>query len=580
MNNINKSIFIGFLLSILLMSIGFDIGESAQEERIYPKLAVYTRGINSMSESQLDTLSWYDKVVMWPASPNDVRRIRERRSDIQLYALWVLQGIVDWNADETWWHADTTRHLHRLIQYYAERNLELGADWFLRTQADTTTSPPTPGEFIWEWRHRAANWTRYCPEGRYGTSKGRTYAQWLVDVAIPQIAANRNSQWGEHWGVESSAYQGVMIEWHRSCPALWNNPLYAYADPKQDGEILGVYSSCAAGGDKDPLSILFKEQDHLFWRGIRHLQVGSREGGELVFLMNGSPFISAPWWQTRMNGIKLEGWLSYYRQEWEDWWGGFYGFRKPNQPVRSPGYKWCEDFLKPWGNDPQSGWGRTILQVMPSFNNPPYAERLKRLGLGTSLLGEGYFAFTYDEKELLWQPEYNWNFGTPLRDYFREIHVSFARVDTLYVREFTKGFVEVNPYRTHAVNGVGHWDSRFGFWQTVEDLHVRNVDSDMVELQFTSPEEILSPIDGIELRYSLYPLSLENWESATLFTGAPLITKPNSITRVRVENLRPGTIYYFALRNVVYGRKDPNPPYVISARTRFSPHRSILPRQR
>jgi len=542
---------------------------SPKEGRLYPKLALYTRGVDRMSSLQLDTLSWYDKVVIYPPTPLKVAQIRQRNPNIQLFVPIMPQGFVKWDENQTWWYADTTRSIQRLAQFYAMKNQELGADWYLRTNE---------GKIIEEWNQRVANWTKYCPKGRYGTSKGKTYVEWLVDVAIPQIVLG-NEMW-ERWGEGSSSFQGIMLEVIVDCPALWNVPDYRYADPKQDGQILGVYSSCESGGNSDPLSKLFAEMNAVFWAGLEPLQLGSDAGGTLIILMNGGHSHTVPWWRDRMNGIKLEGWLSWYRREWEDWWGGFYGFKRPGGPVTGTGYKWSETFLKPRGEDPLSGWGRTILQIMPSFRNLMYAERLKRLGLGTSLLGEGYFSFTYDEKGLYWQPEYNWDFGTPIREYSRETYLRPGGVDTLYVREFTKGFVEVNPHETRSVNGVGRWDTRFGFWQTIDNLRAEAEGRNSIRVSFTAPNEELSPVEGIEVRYSLMPITLENWDKGILYSGEPVETDPGSEVQIRVDGLRAGTIYHFGLRNIVYGRYDPNLSNIVSVRTTHPSRGTLLPSAR
>jgi hypothetical protein len=81
------------------------------------------------------------------------------------------------------------------------------------------------------------------------------------------------------------------------------------------------------------------------------------------------------------------------------------------------------------------------------------------------MLGDGYLCYSEDARYPLWQPEFDWDFGRPLGRYFVRTYGS----DSLYVRMFAEGMVEVNPNES-PVHGVPGRDSRFTFWNPAVDL--------------------------------------------------------------------------------------------------------------
>jgi len=514
----------------------------------YPKVAQMIREAGGYSPAQFDTLSWYDMVVMWEA-PYFVEQLRARNPDIRLLFNCMPQNFVAWGESDSTWYPDTTWSITRLAQFYGQKN-----DWYLYN---------IYGERIPAWDGYEANWTRYCPVGTHGTSQGLRYVDWLIQVAIPQIVEG-DSLWGP-WGSESSAYNGFMFEVLADCLGSVGWQTYQYADPDRDGEAEGVYTDCVLGGDQDSLSILYREMNEVFYEGIRPLM----DQG-LTLIINGSLKQINPWWQTRLSGIKLEGWKSLNQNHahwtWRSWFYGLDNWDRTD--VWGPGYKWAEDLSDPAAVDSLHGWDQSFLQVFPRWTTPDSTRvRLRRWGLATTLLGDGYYSFTMNQRDLWWEPEYDWDFGEPLGDFFREPYPSATGIDTVYVRVFGKGFVEVNP-NAFPLHGIPSEDARIGFWQTVEELQADSLGGDRASVRFDFPDSEVSAVESVELRYAPFPLSVATWSQATPYAGNP-ITRPLGGGPVEVEltGLNPGTHYQVAARNRVFGRQEPGISAVASFTT-------------
>ncbi len=512
----------------------------------YPKLALYTRQVGEMTDAQLDTLARYD-LVGFSESPPVIAKVRQRKPGIDLFFLWMPQNIVSWSESQTFWYPDTTWSLIRLCQLYAIKN-----DWYLRD---------INGNRIPEWGGWAANWTRYCPKGTYGTSRGLNYVEWLTQVALPQITGGNLPS--ARWGWNSSLYQGLVFEGLVDCVGSWGWQTYQYADPDRDGEAEGVYHTCSLGGDRDSLSILYREMNEVF-----HDHLWAAVGNDLPLVLNaGNRFMNPSWW-TDLSGIKIESWYGPPSQEWQEWRDWFYGLRDwSGDDLWGPGYRWSEWFVHHNNDDLHEGWDLSLLQVRYQESDPPSKiERRKRIGLGTTLLGDGYFMFTKDEWELAWQPEYDLDLGASLGAFARETYQGETPADTLYVRVFSKGVVEVNP-NTVTLRDIPADDARISFWRTVTDLAVVQTGSQRVRAWFQAPSYDPNPVDQFEVRYSRNPITPGNWHNATPYAGNPLEVPPGGTAYANISGLIPNTTYYVAVRNWVNGRLDPNLSNVVSAST-------------
>ncbi|MCK4302980.1 MAG: hypothetical protein KAY24_01940 [Candidatus Eisenbacteria sp.] len=524
----------------------------------YPKVIAHTRSINQFSDGLKDTLSWFDMVNGLLVSPEVLAEMRARNPHQRVLCREMPQNISGWEeSNPNQWVADTSWSIIRLCQFYAIQN-----DWYLYD---------TSGERIPEWNGWAANWTRYCPEGTYGTSVGMTYAEWYINVAMPQIAYHSVGAggWPEPWGWESTAINGVAWEVFNDCPSVSQPFKYADADPDLDGEPEGITHLCWEGGIMDSLSLLMKETNEYIRQRLR----GALPELVIVGVRAGTA-IKPAWVWEEFNGLKLERWEAFlhtptHPDHKNSWWSWMYGRRTGPQGtggmLLGDGYFFAEQVMHPFAVDSLDGWDVTYihLYVGCGWNPTPEEEqRVMRWGLGTSMLGEGYFTLVYDGWTPVWFPEYNFDFGEDRGDFCKEL----VGQDTLYVRLFENGFVEINPY-FEDLAGVPSQDTRFSFWLTLKDLEAAVMGPDSVLLTWVVPEGEINTVDQTLIRYALVPMTPENW--VTCYEPQDLIPvgEPGESLAFAVGELEPATTYYFAAKNVVHGRLEPGISNVVSVTT-------------
>ncbi len=511
----------------------------------YPKTMIHTSRIRQFTEAERETLSWYDQVSC-KDPPDMIAELRERNPHQILFFRTMPQNFVRWNEGDTWWHADTSWSITRLAQFYAEQN-----DWYLYD---------IYGERIEEWGGYAANWTRHCPEGTYGTSRGMTYPEWYVNVAMPQVAYHSPDL--EPWGWSSSAYQGFEWEFMVDCPACCQGDLYMYADPNRDGVAEGIDTNCWDGGWDDPLSNLYREVNEYFYERLRIVLEP-----DLILRINRGGKYMNPEWAWDMHGLKLEHW----RPDRVDhapstWWSYFYGRRLGSGELLGDGYEFAERVMHPFGVDEREGWDMTLIQVWEEPDwDVSFTRRMQRWGIGTAMLGDGYFTTTVNQHDLYWLEEFDWEFGDPLGDFGKEV----MGVDTLYVRLFENGFIEVNPYE-HYVGGVSPQNTRFAFWMTLDDIAVTGTGFDAVALGWTVPVGE-HWIDSTYVRYATYPITAENWDTCAEAPAGGAVGLPGQEISYIVGGLDPETTYYFAAKNLIYGRLEPHVSNVVSTTTQAAP---------
>ncbi len=500
----------------------------------YPKVLAYTSAVNLLPESVQDTLSWYD-VLVCMERPATIQGLRERNPDQRYLWMAMPQHVEAFEGDSAWWMPDTLWSFKRLASVYAYKN-----DWYLR---DTT------GEIITDGNHMILNWTAHCPVGTFGSSKGMRAAEWIASRALSDIALS--GRYWEPWSWDSrTAYNGFMFEILVDCLGSYGWQLYANADPDRDGIAEGVYHTCSTGGNEDPLSVLFRAENEIFYEIL-----DETFPDDFVFTINENSHYLGPWWRTRLSGMKLENWMRGCCPTWADWWDYFYGITPPYDPQNNwgAGYLWTEwAFDKPV-EDHLKGWDVSWIQTWEE-SRLTREENLRqmRFGLGTAMLGDGYFCYTRDQRMPEWQPEFNWDFGLPLGDFSRETMGS----DTLYVRAFTRGMVEVNPAQTPLLD-VPPEDTRFTLWLPVVDLGAQSLGEEAIRVTWTAPDGEHNEADSYELRYGTEPLSTENWESATSYAGNPIYATPGSPVAIDVAGLANGTTYHFAVRTWTRGRPEP-----------------------
>jgi hypothetical protein len=535
-----------FLYALFLVAPSIGLARAPGE---YPKLIAYSHGMNGLPAAVRDTIARYD-VVVCPDRPEIIADLRSRNPG-QRY-LWEIQPqyvVPPDSSANPWWMPDTLWSLTRLCQYYAWKN-----NWYLR---DTDGVPLTDG-ISWY-----INWTQYCPVGTFGSAKGLRASQWIASVAMPEIALSH--RYWDTWSWDShTAYNGIMFEILADCLGSYGNlGALSRADPNRDGIPEGVSHTCSMGGDSDPLSVLFRAENEDFYARLSEaLPV------DFVFTINENSSKVGPWWRTKMNGMKFENWMND-DSSWVDWWDWFYGMTPPWLPGENwgAGYAWTETAFDKAVPDSMKGWDLSYVQAI--WNNGKSQEQNRqhmRYGLGTTLLGDGYFAFGRDERYPLWPPEFDWNFGTPIGDYSSELHQG----QSLYVRKFTRGMVEVNP-NAGILNGVPPADSRFTFWLPVQDLHCDPLGPHSIRATFTAPHGDHNDADSYEIRYATFQITNENWDSASQYSGNPIIVPPLTPVTATLEGLDSGTSYSVAIRTHTGGRPEPYLSNPSGATTGFPP---------
>jgi len=187
-------------------------------------------------------------------------------------------------------------------------------------------------------------------------------------------------------------------------------------------------------------------------------EIRRRMGDELVIIGGGDAFASP---LDQLHGFKNEDFLfrNHYASPYWTWWQEFYTV-DPTRARRGYGAQRARAL---------ASWTLSVNQMMWHDNahwqmsDPDEMRRLVRFGLGTTLLGDGYFCF-YDRVNRLpgggvwnrWIPElYELDLGLTGDPFERMVFGA----DTLYTRIFRdehgqpSGYVAVNP-NAREIGGV------------------------------------------------------------------------------------------------------------------------------
>jgi len=518
----------------------------ARPDGNYPKLLTYSNAINNLPEAVKDTIAKYDVLVCRDRISTINYQLR-RRNPAQKY-LWeyMVQFALYPEGDNPWWLPDTLWSIARLQQWYADKN-----NWYLRD---------TDGQILDGGGQYYLNWTRYCPVGTYGTAKGLRASQWIASVCMPTLTLLpgpfKPPQPPWSW-TSRSTYNGIMFEILADCFGSYGDANLKRADPNQDGIAEGVDSVCTRGGSNEPLSVLYREENEEFYDSL-----SVKFPTDFVFLGNENVDQIGPWWRTKLSGMKFENWLRPHHSEWMDWWDWFYGvtpFWLPHQNWGA-GYYWAEQVFDKEAPDSLRGWDLSFICVWKD-NHLSDAEnaRQMRYGLGTTLLGDGYFAYLKDERYPTWPAEFDWNLGRPTSDFAREVYGA----DTVYVRLFTRSMVEVNPQQ-QVVNGVPPQDTQFTFWHPVSDLRCSLVGDSLCKIRadWTAPRGERGDSLSYELRYATFPLTIANWDSANSYVGNPIVVPDSQAVSDTLTGLYSNRYYHVAIRTRHHGRTGRLEPFL------------------
>jgi hypothetical protein len=522
------------LCTIVLAAFAPSSAEAIRGVENYPKVLAYTSAINLLPPAVQDTLSWFDLLVCMDR-PETIASLRQRNPH-QRY-LWEIQPqyTEPYTEENPWWLPDTTWSAKRLVMYYVKQN-----NWTMRD---------VNGQVISDGILDLINWTRYCPVGTYGTAKGLRASQWMASVALPTIALSGRGLPPWSWD-STDSYNGYMFEILADCLGSYGWENYQYADPNQDGIAEGVTHSCSMGGTDEPLSILMREENEEFYS-----RLSAAFPADFVFTINENTDPVGPWWRTRLSGMKLENWMRGCCPPWSDWWDWFYGKTPPYLPGTNwgAGYFWAEQAFDKPVEDRLKGWDLSFI-VTWKESGQSEEENLQRMrfGLGTSMLGDGYFEYSLDDRHPQWQPEFDWDFGAPTGPFTRETRF----LDTLYVRTFSKGMVEVNP-GSRVLGSVPARDTRFTFWVPVSDLTAAPFGPNRVRVRWTAPHGDHGEPDSYELRYATEPITMQSWDAAVPYAGNPVVAEPGELVSLVIGGLPGQRPYYLATRSHTRGHLEP-----------------------
>lgn len=401
----------------------------------YPKLAVYTSRLNEMRYQDRAALARYDLMVhLWTIRPEMLSELRRVNPKLRVFHQLQPQYAAKVESANPWWLADTLWSPARKMQWYAYKN-----DWYLRTTSGQLIDAGGNDYII--------NWTPFCSNGTYKTSKGLRASQWYPKM-LSEICLSGNVWPAMDWNrTDGLRMNGIVFEILADCLGSYGHlDVLKHADPNHDGRAEGVWSTCSTGGSTQPLTGLMRMENALFWSYLRTLFPA-----EIPIIINENSNYLGPAWRTQLSGMKLENWDP---KQWKRWWYGADGF----------GYLWAEKRMgrSPSLPDNMRGWDMSILRLAWDKNRAlADNERRARFALGTTLLGDGYFYLSPgDDRMAPTWAALDLNLGTPIED-FR----IFANAvgDTIWIRDFTHGSVRVNPNERYMM-GVPPGDARFLEW--------------------------------------------------------------------------------------------------------------------
>jgi len=188
---------------------------------------------------------------------------------------------------------------------------------------------------------------------------------------------------------------------------------------------------------------VFNDKDNMLYRqGVNYLLKNLRNDfPDIIITGNGGvPWTADCFYFDYANGNMHENALGneFGSSEWQDdqysLWEGFQNCMNPNSSSNFKRYHWiCVDIR----------YNRSQTEALNLKKLSDNDLRRMRLGLCTALLDDGYFCFDRGDclhGQLWWFDEYDVDIGLPVDKYKSNLYAK-----GLYGRNFTKGFVVVNP---------------------------------------------------------------------------------------------------------------------------------------
>lgn len=379
------------------------LGYGCQEPSTTPKIALTIQTINNLKPNEEQSIveaAKYDMLIGYNR-PEYISRVRQKNPDnISLYQTNPTSVFKPELMTDNWMVNDTLWSLDRLKQWYVKKNAEMGCDWLYRN---------VDGSPIERWHAYEANWSCCCQEGLYGDSKGLTYKDWLVEKAIKRIIDNDTFK---------KSYDGFEFDVIESC-MNWDTS-FENVDIDEDGVSDGGKLYC--GSDQYNR---FRTQTEKSTEEFLSKVMASVPNTFIV--MDGQDRVTTES-ATKINAWKIENWMRQdgASKNWIDWWNG---------TNNTTGYFRAEQKLNRYGDNPlfdtYQGWDLSVLELkIPKWWSPYDAKKFARFGLGTSMLGDGYFSVKWEDYSFMSIPEMfssSWRMRLPAKSEVYQIGTKYCR---------------------------------------------------------------------------------------------------------------------------------------------------------
>jgi hypothetical protein len=176
----------------------------------------------------------------------------------------------------------------------------------------------------------------------------------------------------------------------------------------------------------------------------------------------------------------------------------------------------------------------------------------KRIGLATTLLGDGYYSLNNSldlHASTWWEPEYDIYLGAPTGPPYSYVFGGL----TIWRRDFAEVSVVVNPnnatlFAQADIPKIEGWDAYIG--PSITTLATASIDSTSAVLRWTAPGDdgTSGTAEFYHGRIATYPINDANWASAPRLFWLPEPLVAGTIQSTQVTSLAPAMTYYVALR--------------------------------
>lgn len=339
-----------------------------------PKIAVYSQAIGGLTQEEQDTIAKAD-LLIYAGRPEIVGNLRVKNPLLKLAWKFIPQFVDRWDNK---WVRDILWSPLRAYQ----RAVEEHPGWWMRDIHDHV--------IFNEQGQRVVNWTPYCPRTttEYGSCRVSEYlAKLFIDMA-------KNERFWPRWSWEDTdTVNAIAFDVLADCLGTIGPTSLADADPDNDDEPEGVSKPCSQGGNVQTLTGLMRIENTLFHR---MLVTGLPD---VPIILGDVSKWSGPSWYRKAWGYKLENWMRVH--DWDEWWYG---------KERGVGY-----YRTAVENPHKTNYTLLYVRHQPDWSKEANEKRMM-YGLCTTLLLDGYFVWTEDERHPLWHPAFNFQIGYPLED--------------------------------------------------------------------------------------------------------------------------------------------------------------------